>query len=87
MEEPVLTIKAEPVIEEEPSAVMQLVIKDEIPAAEEEPGAYQTKEIVMAHQSAEEPAMQDEVEQQKLPGSRTNSKIAQSFVQYKCCRS
>ena len=43
---------------------MQLVIKDEIPAAADESRAYQTKQIVMVQPSAEEPAMQDEAEQQ-----------------------
>ena len=49
VKEPVITTKTEPVMEEEPSAAMQLVIKDEIPAAADESRAHQTKEIVPVH--------------------------------------
>lgn len=65
VKEPVLTTKIEPVLEEEPSAAMQLVIKDEIPTAADESRAHQSNEIVSTPSSIEEPAMQDEVEQQK----------------------
>ena len=47
--------------EENPPADMQLVFKDEIPAADV-PGAHQTQTDSMANQPAEEPALQDEAE-------------------------
>ncbi len=47
--------------EENSSADMQLVFKDEIPVADA-PGAHQTQPDFMADQPAEEPAMQDEAE-------------------------
>jgi cell division protein FtsZ len=47
--------------DENPSADMQLVFKDEIPAADV-PGAHQTQSESMANQPAEEPAVQDEAE-------------------------
>ncbi|HEY4935117.1 MAG TPA: cell division protein FtsZ [Puia sp.] len=47
--------------DENPSADMQLVFKEEIPAADV-PGAHQTQPESMAHQPAEEPAVQDEAE-------------------------
>jgi cell division protein FtsZ len=50
-----------PVQDENPSADMQLVFKDEIPAADV-PGAHQTQPVSMANQPAEEPATQDEAE-------------------------
>jgi cell division protein FtsZ len=75
VKEPVLTTKAEPVMEEEPSAAMQLVIKDEIPAAADESRAHQTKENVPVQTSAEEPAMQDEAEQQKRRAAERIQKL------------
>jgi cell division protein FtsZ len=75
VKEPVQPAKAEPVMEEEPSAAMQLVIKDEIPAAADELRAYQTKEIVPAQSSAEEPAMQDEAEQHKRRAAERIQKL------------
>lgn len=75
VKEPVLTTKTEPVMEEEPSAAMQLVIKDEIPAAADESRAYQTKEIVPVQISAEEPAMQDEAEQHKRRAAERIQKL------------
>ena len=75
VKEPVLTTKTEPVMEEEPSAAMQLVIKDDIPAAADESRAYQTKEIVPVQPSAEEPAMQDEAEQQKRRAAERIQKL------------
>src|SRR5690606_16377459 len=71
---PVPEASAEPEQEEDPSTGMQLVMRDDIPAAAEEPRAYQTKEIVMA-QSAEEPAMQDEVELQKRRAAERIQKL------------
>ncbi len=47
--------------EDQPSADMQLVFKDEIPAADE-PRAHQTHTVSLADQPAEEPAVQDEAE-------------------------
>lgn len=75
VKEPVLIVKADIAQEEEPSLAMQLVIKDEIPAAADEPGAHQTQDIVMAQSSAEEPAMQDEVEQQKRRAAERIQKL------------
>jgi cell division protein FtsZ len=75
VKEPVLTTKTEPVMEEEPSAAMQLVIKDEIPVAADESRAYQTKENVPVQSSAEEPAMQDEAEQQKRRAAERIQKL------------
>ena len=75
VKEPVLTTKTEPVMEEEPSAAMQLVIKDDIPEAADESRAYQTKENVPVQPSAEEPAMQDEAEQQKRRAAERIQKL------------
>lgn len=75
VKEPVLTTKTEPVMEEEPSAAMQLVIKDEIPTAADESRAYQTNENVSANLSAEDPAMQDEAEQQKRRAAERIQKL------------
>lgn len=75
VKEPVLTTKTEPVTEEEPSAAMQLVIKDEIPVAADESRAYQTKEIVPVQPSVEEPAMQDEAEQHKRRAAERIQKL------------
>jgi cell division protein FtsZ len=75
VKEPVLTTKTEPVMEEEPSAAMQLVIKDEIPVAADESRAYQTKENVPVQHSAEEPAMQDEAEQHKRRAAERIQKL------------
>ncbi|MBO9572931.1 MAG: cell division FtsZ family protein, partial [Chitinophagaceae bacterium] len=75
VKEPVQLTKVEPVVEEEPSEAMQLVIKDEIPVAADEPRAHQTQENVMAQFSAEEPAMQDEVEQQKRRAAERIQKL------------
>ena len=74
VKEPIPEPTAKPVIEEEPSIDMQLVIKDEIPAADE-PGAYQTQETVKASCSVEEPAMQDETEQQKRRAAERIQKL------------
>ena len=48
-------------LDENPSADMQLVFRDEIPAADV-PRAHQTQPVSMADQPAEEPAAQDEAE-------------------------
>ena len=60
--------------EEDPSPELQLVFKEEIPAADE-PLAHQTQEIVKASVSAEEPAMQDEVENQKRRAAERIQKL------------
>ncbi len=75
VKEPVSNAKAEPAPEEEPSTAMQLVIKDDIPSAAEEPRAYQTESIVTAESSIEEPAMQDEIEQQKRRAAERIQKL------------
>jgi len=76
VKEPVKVAIAEPISEEEPSTAMQLVIKDEIPSAAEEYRAYQTKEIVSSPLSSiEEPAMQDEIEQQKRRAAERIQKL------------
>jgi cell division protein FtsZ len=75
VKEPVLTAGSDSIPEEEPSSEMQLVVKDEIPAAAEESGAYQTDEIVKAKLSIEEPAMLDEVEQQKRRAAERIQKL------------
>ena len=65
VKEPILSTVAKKIQEEEPSDNdLQLVFKDDIPAADE-PRAHQTPTTVMAITSAEEPAVQDEVEEQK----------------------
>ncbi len=75
VKEPVPEFKAEPTPEEDPSVAMQLVIRDEIPSAAEEPRAHQTQEVVTVQSSAEEPAMQDEVEQQKRRAAERIQKL------------
>ncbi|MBL7699509.1 MAG: cell division protein FtsZ [Chitinophagaceae bacterium] len=75
VKEPVLNTKTEPVMEEEPSAAMQLVIKDDIPVAADESRAHQTKENVPVQPSVEEPAMQDEAEQHKRRAAERIQKL------------
>jgi cell division protein FtsZ len=75
VKEPVLATKTEPVMEEDPSAAMQLVIKDEIPNAADESRAYQTNENVSPTSSIEDPAMQDEIEQQKRRAAERIQKL------------
>lgn len=73
--EPSLNLNAKQEKEEDPSPEMQLVIKEEIPAADE-PGAHQTHEVVMAlNQPVEEPAMQDETELQKRKAAERIQKL------------
>ena len=65
VKEPILSTVAKKIQEEEPSDNdLQLVFKDDIPAADE-PRAHQTPKPVMDITSTEEPALQDEVEEQK----------------------
>ncbi|MBO9635704.1 MAG: cell division protein FtsZ [Chitinophagaceae bacterium] len=61
-----------PVREEDPND-MQLVFRDDIPAADG-PGAYQTPPVVMAS-SVEEPAMLDEAEEQKRRAAERIQKL------------
>ncbi|HEY2348902.1 MAG TPA: cell division protein FtsZ [Puia sp.] len=63
-----------PVQDESPSADMQLVFKDEIPAADV-PRAHQTQPVSMADQPAEEPAMQDEAEGLKRRAAERINKL------------
>ncbi len=77
--EPIKEIVKEPVIqpkreEEPPLEEMQLVIKNNVPAADE-PGAYQTFNHVKTTASAEEPAMQDEVGEQKRRAAERIQKL------------
>jgi cell division protein FtsZ len=71
----VLTATAKnPVQDENPSSDMQLVFKDEIPAADV-PRAHQTQPVSMADQPAEEPAVQDEAEGLKRRAAERINKL------------
>lgn len=74
VKEPVMHTSAKPTQEEDPSNDMQLVFKDDIPAAEE-PGAHQAHPIVMANSSVEEPAPQDEADEQKRRAAERIQKL------------
>jgi cell division protein FtsZ len=63
-----------PAQEEEPSSEMQLVFKDDIPAAEE-PRAHQIQQPVMEMPSVEEPALQDEAEIQRQRAAERIQKL------------
>jgi cell division protein FtsZ len=58
------TIAVNPLKEEAPSSEMQLVFKDEIPAADE-PRAHPTHHLITPDNQVEDPAMQDEAEELK----------------------
>ena len=60
--------------EEDPSNDMQLVFKDDIPAAEE-PGAHQPHPFVMDNASVEDPAPQDEAEEQRKRAAERIQKL------------
>ncbi len=60
--------------DENPSADMQLVFRDEIPAADV-PRAHQTQPVSMADQPAEEPAVQDEAEGLRRRAAERISKL------------
>jgi cell division protein FtsZ len=60
--------------EEDPSNDMQLVFKEDIPAAEE-PGAHQPHPFVMDNASVEDPAPQDEAEEQKRRAAERIQKL------------
>ena len=72
--EPVLNPVANTTQEDDPSNDMQLVFKDDIPAAEE-PGAYQPHPIVMANTPVEDLAPQDEAEEQKRRAAERIQKL------------
>lgn len=76
VKEPIFTTGAtESTKEEEPSFDMQLVLKDDIPAADE-PLAHQTlNQTLAANISAEDPALQDEVEEQKRRAAERIQKL------------
>jgi cell division protein FtsZ len=77
VKEPILdTVDINPLKGEDPSAAdMQLVFKEDIPTADA-PGAYQIQPtVVTADLPAEEPAMQDEVEEQKRRASERINKL------------
>lgn len=63
-----------PILEEEPSPEMQLVFKDDIPAAEE-PRAHQIQQTVMEMPSVEDPALQDEAEIQRQRAAERIQKL------------
>jgi cell division protein FtsZ len=63
-----------PIQEEDPSPEMQLVFKDDVPAAEE-PRAHQIQQPVMDMPSVEEPALQDEAEIQRQRAAERIQKL------------
>ncbi len=71
--EPNLNKPVAPLQEEEPSDELQLVFKENIPAADE-PRAHQISQVVK-DASTEEPAMQDEVEEQKRRAAQRIQKL------------
>jgi cell division protein FtsZ len=74
VKEPVLNAGANTTQEDDPSNDMQLVFKDDIPAAEE-PGAYQPHPIVMANTPVEDLAPQDEAGEQKRRAAERIQKL------------
>ncbi len=74
VKEPILDTAANPVKEEDPSFDMQLVFRDDIPAADE-PGAHQPLNTVSSTNFAEEPALQDEAEEQKRRAAERIQKL------------
>lgn len=76
VKEPIFTTgPTESTKEEEPSFDMQLVLKDDIPAADE-PLAHRTlNQTLAADMSAEEPALQDEAEEQKRRAAERIQKL------------
>ena len=76
VKEPILsTTVVNPSKEEEPSADMQLVFKDDIPAADEPRAQQPPQPVVMAEPPAEAPALQDEAEEQKRRASERINKL------------
>lgn len=75
VKEPILSTAAPKPMEDESSAgELQLVIKDEIPAADE-PRAHQAPQTVTATASPEEPALQDEEEEQRRRAAERIQKL------------
>lgn len=74
VKEPILDTAANPTKEEDPSFEMQLVFRDDIPAADE-PGAHQPLNTVSSTNFAEEPALQDEAEEQKRRAAERIQKL------------
>ncbi len=74
VKEPILDTAANPKKEEEASFEMQLVFRDDIPAADE-PGAHQPLHPVSSDQPAEEPAMLDEADEQKRRAAERIQKL------------
>lgn len=74
VKEPILDTAANPTKEEDPSFEMQLVFRDDIPAADE-PGAHQPLNTVSSNNFAEEPALQDEAEEQKRRAAERIQKL------------
>lgn len=75
VKEPVLHTGANTSQEDDTSNDMQLVFKDDIPAAADEPGAHQPHPIVMANIPVEDPALQDEAEEQKRRAAERIQKL------------
>jgi cell division protein FtsZ len=73
VKEPILDTGANPIKEEDPSFDMQLVFRDDIPAADE-PVAHQPL-IPVSSNFAEEPALQDEAEEQKRRAAERIQKL------------
>jgi cell division protein FtsZ len=75
VKEPIFNTSAtESTKEEEPSFDMQLVLKDDIPAADA-PLAHQTLNQPLGSFSAEEPALQDEADEQKRRAAERIQKL------------
>jgi cell division protein FtsZ len=74
VKEPTLHTTANTSQEEDLPNDMQLVFKEDIPAAEE-PGAYQSHPFVMDNASVEDPAPQDEADEQKRRAAERIQKL------------
>jgi cell division protein FtsZ len=75
VKEPILsTVAVNPPKEADPSSDMQLVFKDDIPAADA-PGAHQTQPVMTVEHLAEEPAMQDEAEELRRRAAERINKL------------
>ena len=75
VKDPILnTVATNPVREEESSSDMQLVFKDDIPAADV-PRAHHSQQHSVENLPSEDPAMQDEVEEQKRRAAERISKL------------
>lgn len=74
VKKPHLITDAEPVPEEDASENMQLVFKDDNPGAADESRAHHSSQVV-TDASIEEPAMQDEIEEQKRRAAERIQKL------------